>query len=95
MLGLIERMGMGLAPRCKQAPPCLPQNPGQQWLEGWLSTFLLIHKWSTLTALLVQGLRGVGLEEKIQLHPASCSSPVVPHLFSFTLVRALSFIFAV
>lgn len=72
-----EKDGNGLAPRYKQAPPC-HRTVGR--VTGRIALHLPIHSQVECPVCRYgAGAEGGGLGEKMQLHPASCSSPSVPH----------------
>lgn len=74
-----EKDGNGLAPRYKQAPPC-HRTVGS--MTGRIALHLPIHSQVECPVCRYgagAGGGGGGLGEKMQLHPASCSSPSVPH----------------
>lgn len=64
---------MGLAPRYEQAPPC-NRTLGS---SGWKGSSPPSYSVTSGVPCLPLWCRGLG--EEMQLHPASCSSPEVPH----------------
>lgn len=74
VLGRLERrIGMGLAPRYEQAPPCNRTLGSSGWKGSSPPSYSV-----TSGVPCLQGLGRRGLGEEMQLHPASCSSPEVP-----------------